>query len=241
MKPSTGMLFTLLFPCLAAAAVEAAPLPFDEAERFGQSQPRAPAQKSPGPAEAKALKAQGDQLLRENKPLEAAQAFDKAVEADPMYADARGSLATLLLDLGRSDLAYQQYAELTRQRPKDANAFYGMGMAAYREGRLGEGIERLGEALRLDPDLAAARRDLGHILLSNGRTMEASSLYGEAVRLRPQDADAHNDYGVVLTRVGDLANAAASFRKAVELNPKHVDAQYNLGLTLLRRRHRSRR
>lgn len=227
---------------LAGGWAAAAPISVDQAEQFrGQPRPAAapaanpsqPQAAKPSPAEAKDLFEQGQRFIAEKKPVEAANAFARAVDADPTFSEARGSLATLLMDLGRSDLAYPHYVELARQRPQDANTHYGAGLAAYRDGKTAEAIQRLGDALRLDPSLITARRDLGTILLANGRTMEASSLYGEAVRLRPDDADAHNDYGVVLSRVGDAANATRSFEKAISLNPRHGDAHYNLGLALM--------
>src|SRR6185503_19732204 len=90
------LLLWLTFCAFGPGLSEGAPLPFEQAEQV-QSEGSKGATATGSPAHAKSLFEEVKRFLSEKKPVEAANAFSRAVEADPTFADARGNLATLLM------------------------------------------------------------------------------------------------------------------------------------------------
>ena len=86
--------------------------------------------------------------------------YQRAVEIDPSYADARAQLATALLTKGDIKAAEAQYLEALRLNPKRANIHSNLGSLLLRQGRTSQAIVQYEEALRIDPNLTQAAESL---------------------------------------------------------------------------------
>ncbi|HLL77211.1 MAG TPA: tetratricopeptide repeat protein [Pyrinomonadaceae bacterium] len=142
--------------------------------------------------------AQGVEHFRRNRDREAVEAFRKAVELDPEYAEAYHRLGMAHAVLGEREEAEEAFEKAVdlfekklRREPKDADALY----------RLADAYGRTGDY------------------------QKASETYRRAEKLRDPDASTYYDMGLVYNKLAKYQEAAKAFEKAVELDPNDYRAQ----------------
>jgi tetratricopeptide (TPR) repeat protein len=98
--------------------------------------------------------------LEEISPEEAMAAYRRALEIDPVLADAHVNLGRLLHECGRAAEAEQCYRLALAARPEDATAAFNLGVALQDLGRIEEAAEAYESALEIDRSLADAHYNL---------------------------------------------------------------------------------
>lgn len=135
--------------------------------------------------------------------------YERAIVADPGYAEAYAGLATVYSMQGIFDiLTPDEASERTRM-----NAL---------------------KALELDPDVAEAHTVLGGYYQAHVWDTEAAEReHLRALHLDPNYSTAHFWYGNLLTSMHRFEEAIAHKRKAVELDPLSPQLNWALGITFL--------
>lgn len=113
-----------------------------------------------------------------------AEQLEKAADQNPLR------VARLLVTLGRSllglDEATKAEALLRRAAaldPKDASAYFTLGVALHVKGRLDEAMAAYRHAIRFKPGFAEAHYNLAYVLSQKGRFAEALACYRQAHEL----------------------------------------------------------
>jgi Tfp pilus assembly protein PilF len=126
-------------------------------------------------------------LLELGRPDMAVEHFKKAVELDPIYADAYFHLGTALAEARRWEEAVTAYKKAlslpTLTIPESANQ--NLGLALYHLKRYQEAEQTLRFAISLDPRLQAAYYNLGLVFVAENRKEEAKSAFRQASQLGP--------------------------------------------------------
>ena len=148
--------------------------------------------------EAQRLFEQGNELARQDKDAEAAEAFKQAVTIDPDFAEAHLRLAMSYDVLNQKKEAEEEYKKAAetyqkslRQDSKDAKAFFNMGLA----------YNKLAK-----PD-------------------EAAKAFHQAVKLDPENDDYQYELGLALGHVAQYLEAVMALQKAIDINPDNYRAQ----------------
>ena len=128
---------------------------------------------------------------------QAKQAYDKALQLKPDYAQVHSSLGLLYWRQGDQSVALEEFhqAVMSDADLPDCHCNYGLALAL---GELDEAARELNEALSLDAKYTDARVQLGLILLQKNDAAGAISVFQELVRREPRFAEAHNDLGLAL-------------------------------------------
>ncbi len=116
--------------------------------------------------------------------------------------------------------------------PRDADAWFLLGVAAAAGGRHGRALEALGRAVAEAPDNPEYRVQLARCLSMLGREADALAAAEAALERGPRDALALDTLGVVFSRAGSHERAAALFRRAVAAAPENPSSLYNLATAL---------
>ncbi|MCP5116249.1 MAG: tetratricopeptide repeat protein, partial [bacterium] len=119
---------------------------------------------------------------------EAERSFQRAIEIDPDYMEARSSFAGMLLDIGNVDEAIRQLNVVTQRNPNDAMSLYLQAQAYRMKGLYAESIDSAGRAIRLDPSIPEAHFWLAESLRLSGAHEKASAKYAEYLRLSDFDS-----------------------------------------------------
>ena len=123
---------------------------------------------------------------------------------------------------------------VTKQRPRDAEAQFRLGMVQHQQGRLAEAERSYRAALRLSPDNADALNNLSLVLEQRGELAEAETLLRRALAAQPQNGLLQCNLARLLLGQGRLDDAAAMFSGAAAL--PHVAGAAEYGLATIRQR-----
>lgn len=119
---------------------------------------------------------------------QAMEAFERALQFSPDYADAHHNMGVALAEAGRWEEAIKAYRKAlaipTYAHPE--SVYTNMGWAYYNLDRLGEAESALRQAIRLEPALEAAHYHLGLVLLKAGRREEAKGAFRRVREIAPE-------------------------------------------------------
>lgn len=137
-------------------------------------------------------------LTRHGLPEEAMRQYQKALEIDAGYVQARFHLAFLLDSQGKFSEAISQYAQIIRLSPNYADAYNNLALDLAEQGRLGEAILYLEKAVRIQPQNPELHNSLGVLLANQGKLDEAIGHYRQALKLNPEHAQARSNLAAAL-------------------------------------------
>jgi tetratricopeptide (TPR) repeat protein len=140
---------------------------------------------------------------------EAADAFRKAVAAEPTSVAAHVNLGTALGQLQDVDGALDQFYKALALDPDNRPALYNLGALLGGRQRHDEAARHLSRLVQLAPDDHAARSMLGRELYRSGRLDDARETFEALRRASPDDEDAVLGHVDVLTALGRHRDALA--------------------------------
>jgi adenylate cyclase len=150
-------------------------------------------------AEAYDLYLRGQALLREGGDTslpQAAALFERAIAADPQFAQAHAGLANSLayagiwglgVDAARIEQALAASRRALELEPRMPEAWVAKGNLLFLQRKAGEAFAAFEEAIRLDPSSYNAHYFYARDLFSAGRAEQALAYYVAAERLRPEE------------------------------------------------------
>ena len=108
----------------------------------------------------------------------------RAIELDPLLAEARRTRAALLRDDGELEKALTDLEFLVKHNVKDARSLYQLGATYLAMDRAAEAERTLRQALALDPNDTLIPLDLGRALMLLHRTAEAEQMFARSEQSR---------------------------------------------------------
>ncbi|MEK7204742.1 MAG: tetratricopeptide repeat protein, partial [candidate division NC10 bacterium] len=180
----------------------------------------------------------GDLLVGSPRRLydQAIQAYQKAVELAPDYAEAFVGLGDARQAKGEYDQAIGEYQKALALEPENVRVHYGLGKIYYNEKQMyHEAVAQYERAIQLDPKFLEAHLSLGEIFEEKGLYQEAVTRYGQVLSIEPNHPGA--TYGLALAyekvdtnkaieqweRYIELASALPSEKDWVDIAKKHLN------------------
>jgi tetratricopeptide (TPR) repeat protein len=163
-----------------------------------------------------------------DKGLQAAQDLQrKSSELDDRFL-----VASVMLQQRQFLPATHILEDYITQRPQDAKAYLGLGMAYLNLLRYADARKALEHSVQIKPDLAEAEFQLGLVAGQQGNRQEATQHWQRAVDLQPHHAQALFSLGTMYLESGNLAEAENAFRQSLATNPSNMKTEYSLALVL---------
>ena len=180
--------------------------------------PAAPAQDSSAQASFRA----GVAAQQRGELEHAAEAYRRAIEAEPRYAEAHANLGAVLAQLGQYDQAVSCYERALLINPQLNAARLNLGLAHYRVGALTAAVEAFEAAHAADPSLLQARQLLGLVLVETGKDAEAIPHLEASAQAQPDEPAVLFALGRAYARRGDgradaIADRLAHTREGLPL------------------------
>jgi len=160
----------------------------------------------------------GDLLVNSPRRLydQAIQAYQRAVELAPDYAEALVGLGDARQAKGQYDEAIAEYQKALALEPENARVHYGLGKIYYNEKQLyHEAVGAYQRAIQLDPKFLEAHLSLGEIYEEKGLYKEAVARYTHVLSIDPKHPGA--TYGLA------LAYEKVDPNKAIEQWEQYID------------------
>ena len=174
---------------------------------------------------------------------EAADAFRKAVEANPQNPESRLGLGRAHLDQNRLDESIRELARAAELDPSRAEAHALLGLAQLRAGRTNEAEKTLRRALSKDTHNLMARYNLAQALLLSGRQAEVERELAEFRRIQAAGQKAEENLyrlattfqtGIERIRHQDVAEGEQLLLQVLIVQPYYSPALYALGHTYMK-------
>jgi Tfp pilus assembly protein PilF len=169
----------------------------------------------------------GMELLKKNKPADAREEFEKAVQIDQVYAAAWCELGKLQVEFGDADMARGSFRVAMKSDPKFVNPYLELSMLALNDKKWQETADLTDQVLKLDPfDYpqaylfnAAAKYNMQEVDAAEKSIKEADRL-----DTRHQYPEVAHLYGAVLQYKKDYAGAVLQYRAYLKMAPNAEDA-----------------
>lgn len=145
--------------------------------------------------------------------------FERAVEADPAYAEAWYQIGFCNGMLGRHAEALKALSQTARLRPEWPETYLSMGAAYYGLGQYKEAVEAYRRALRLEPYNADAEYALGLAYSRLEKVQDEIQAYRRAIGLNPSHAAAYERLGMAFFRQKRFEEALATWEQFRALRP----------------------
>jgi tetratricopeptide (TPR) repeat protein len=203
-----------------------------------------------------ALSNSGELLLRQNRFQEAADCFQRAVDAYPEFTNAHVNLGIAMMRMGRIDDAIKINLRALEIDPYLDKAFNNLGYAWFLKGDVAQAlnavnpyhpeatvninaieqvisqyggvIDQLKAAAQQQPENAQLAYETGQISQTAGMTDQAVYWYEKAVALEPGRALYLNALGNAYADAGRIADAAGIFEKLAGQMSNRATVFYNL-------------
>jgi len=163
----------------------------------------------------------------QNKPLEAANFFKKALKLDPNNQGLQYNLAKSSLDGKNFQDALIQHQKLVKNFPLNLDAWVNLGMTYLHLNRDAEAVKAFEECLKVNPSHKEALVNIG-AAFKNLKEFDNAVLYADkAIQIDSHYAEAWSNRGVALKQLKLNIEALESYQKAIDINPHHIDALLN--------------
>jgi cellulose synthase operon protein C len=153
---------------------------------------------------------------------DALKAFDRAVAADPMNADARVKLGELFLRKYNFGEAQTTFEEVLQINPLNPRALLGAARRLQADGQVG-GDSLLRAALNVNPEYVEARTLHGEMLLDLEDYAGAQADIDRALKVNPTDGGALAVAAAIKYLTRDQAGFEAVRQRALALNPNDAE------------------
>ena len=144
------------------------------------------------------------------------------------------NLAVQLLEQGKAQQALPLLVEHCEKSPRDAQAWFLLGVCNHQAGRPEDALSALERTLSLEPRHIQAKCAKGAVFADLGRLQEALHVYRKALHFAPTDAQLLLNMGIVLEQTGDFHAALERYDLALKYHPEFAPALLNRGALLIR-------
>ncbi|MBK9155063.1 MAG: tetratricopeptide repeat protein [Chloracidobacterium sp.] len=177
-------------------------------------------------AAAESAFSQGVVLLSRDDFARALPYFEKAVDADPNYAEAWYQAGYAYGFLGRHADALKASKQAAKLRPDWAEAHVNIGASNFALGQFKEAADAYRQAIRIEDDSADTQYGLGLSLEKLGRTDEEALAYRRALALNPGHSGAMERLGLAYVKLKRHADALAAFEQLKIYKPEAKTYNY---------------
>ncbi len=174
---------------------------------------------------------EGDQNRDKGNLKEAVLAYLRAASLNPKDMTPTLRIAYLQLT-GDSSLAEQSFFEITEKDPELTEAWLGLGLAQFAQGKAADARTSLEKAVELSPNAVSIRTPLGAVYDQLGEHALAQEQFTIALAAKPHGISELNNLAVSLMMSGDHQSAEVYLRKALMVNDENEATLNNLGLSL---------
>ena len=152
----------------------------------------------------------------------------KAVDINPLLAEARTNLGNIFLKKNMVDSAIEQYQIALKINSADAKTYHNLANAYRRKERPDEAIRLYNTALEFDPNSIEAYKGLAQTYYSKGLTDKAIITLKKAIDVNSRDADIYITLAGIYQDKQNYEQAISNYRLALAIKNDSVPAAYGL-------------
>ncbi len=167
-----------------------------------------------------------------NQPVEAREAFQKALQISPDHIGSVDELTMLDIAEHKLDSAMERLRPYLKEYAKTPTPYYIQAKVLIAAKKTDQAIQSLEKSLEIAPDFEVGRRALVQLYVSSGKTVEATRRLNEMLRKDPKDVAALNQLGMLQEGARDFKGARENYEAVIKIAPNSPIAFNNLALIL---------
>jgi len=173
----------------------------------------------------------------------AIEAYTKAIQLDPNYAEAHYNRGLSYSSKGQYDKAVEDYSRAIIINPNYTDAYYRRGRTYYSKVQYDKAIDDFNKVISIDPNYhdpmyigiylnrynqgnSAIYYWCGMAYYHEGQYDQAINNFDKAISIGSTDAVLYNTRGMMYDLKGLHDKAIEDYSKSITLDPKHADAYY---------------
>jgi tetratricopeptide (TPR) repeat protein len=156
--------------------------------------------------------------------------FDRAIQLQPDYLQARVNRAALLRTLGHHEQSEQEYRKIITLDPQFSYAHYNLAVALQEFQRFEEALEEIDKTIAIDQTDADFFVLRGTILEGLNRKPEALAEFTRALAIDENHARAYFMRGNMQFDMGRLKTAVLDYTRSLDVSPESAEVYLNRGL-----------
>jgi tetratricopeptide (TPR) repeat protein/TolB-like protein len=157
----------------------------------------------------------------------------RASQLDDRLPMVHVTLGRVQADLGKSDLALQEFNRTLELNPRDADGLMGLANAYEKMGRIADAEGAFQRAAALRPDYWDGWNSLGVFYHRQKRYKDAIAQFQRVIELTPDNANAYSNLGIEYQNLQQYAEAETAYKKSIALAPGYA-SYTNLGALYIR-------
>jgi tetratricopeptide (TPR) repeat protein/arylsulfatase A-like enzyme len=183
----------------------------------------------PGTTGPAAYNAIGTDYLSRMELDQARDAFDKALEIDPLNGDAHNGLARILIEEGKMEEAQKELEVALRFLPNDRRVLGTLAALNNKKKQYDEAVTLARRALEINENDAQALNGLGSALRNLGDLAGARQAFEKVLERNPRYVPCIINLAQVYLAERREEKAAELYERALAINPRQPMALFNLG------------
>ncbi len=156
--------------------------------------------------------------------------YTKTLQNNPTCWLLRDNLGLILLNMGRTADAIEQFHQTLLVNPDYPLAHNNLALALRKSGQLAEAVDEFHRALKIKPDYAKALNNLGNVLDDLQRNDEAIANYQKALEIDPQLAEVHLNLSLDLVKAHRYDTAIVECKRALQIKSDYTKAATNMAI-----------
>ncbi|KAF9005200.1 ADP/ATP carrier receptor [Cyathus striatus] len=143
--------------------------------------------------------------------------LDESVRLVPSFTQSLVKIASVLMEQGEADKAFQCFEDAIKHNPNDPDIYYHRGQVLYIMNDFEEAAANYNKSIELDDQFVFSFIQLAVALYRKGDTGKSTATFRKVLKAFPERSEPHNYYGELLLDQGLFSEAVEKFEKAFEL------------------------
>ncbi|KAM9989219.1 hypothetical protein ACTFIY_005269 [Dictyostelium cf. discoideum] len=169
------------------------------------------------PTQYENLISKASELINESRFEEAIKSLNKAIEIQPLDANAYALRADTLEFLGRYDEAILDYEKILGFLPQSIPCYSSLASCFYNKGEIDRAIRYFEQILIIDPNYIPANGFLGDIYLKKGDLSKSLEYYKKVLKIQPDSVIGLVGLGCLALKQNNKKDATKIFRQVIKL------------------------
>jgi tetratricopeptide (TPR) repeat protein len=171
----------------------------------------------------------GVAYMNQQKPADAEKYFERALAADPKFAEARLNLGISLVGQQKLEPGRNALEEAAAKLPNDPYAWYNLGLVYKDLSEPEKGIEAFQHVVQIVPDEPDAYYFVGFLSSQLQKYDEAIAAFQKALAIAPQHASAQFGLARAYQRKGDAETARENMKRFQKIITEHLGIPFGAG------------
>jgi tetratricopeptide (TPR) repeat protein len=172
---------------------------------------------------------EGYALAGSRKYRDAISFYNKAIDADPQYADAYSARGWAYYQIRDYPSALKDNNRSLDLKPNFPHALANRSTALWGMRQYDKALVDINRAIELKPDYARAYEMRSLIYLSMNNNVNAIEDGNKAIELNSKNAYAYLNRGNAYRNIGSYEEALKDYQKTIEINPENPDVYHSRG------------